>query len=75
MTLAAAVRERIAATVRDDVQVIERYHVPDARGFVKLDAMENPYSLPANIARGDSVGKMVSRSERWPRWPCCWRKM
>ena len=38
-----AVRVRIAATVRADVQVLERYHVPDARGYVKLDAMENPY--------------------------------
>ena len=44
-----AVRARIAATVRADVQVLERYHVPDARGYVKLDAMENPYPLPAEL--------------------------
>ena len=44
-----AVRVRIAATVRADVQVLERYHVPDARGYVKLDAMENPYPLPAEL--------------------------
>jgi histidinol-phosphate aminotransferase len=66
MTLAAAVRERIAATVRDDVKVIERYHVPDARGFVKLDAMENPYSLPAKIARALADAAAAVSLNRYP---------
>jgi histidinol-phosphate aminotransferase len=35
----------IANTIRDDVRAIGAYHVPDASGYVKLDAMENPYEL------------------------------
>jgi len=36
----------ISNTIRSDVRAINSYHVPDASGFVKLDAMENPYELP-----------------------------
>lgn len=32
--------------IRSDVRALAAYHVPDAGGFVKLDAMENPYTLP-----------------------------
>jgi len=38
-----ALIERI---IRDDVRAMGAYHVPDAHGLVKLDAMENPYRLP-----------------------------
>ena len=43
---AARPEDVVAATVRDDVRAMAGYHVPDAAGFVKLDAMENPYRLP-----------------------------
>jgi histidinol-phosphate aminotransferase len=36
----------IANTIREDVRAIAGYHVPDASGYIKLDAMENPYQLP-----------------------------
>ena len=36
----------IASLVRDDVRAASAYHVPDARGLIKLDAMENPYAWP-----------------------------
>jgi histidinol-phosphate aminotransferase len=36
----------IANTIRSDVRAIGVYHVPDASGYIKLDAMENPYELP-----------------------------
>lgn len=32
--------------IRSDVRALSAYHVPDSAGFVKLDAMENPYTLP-----------------------------
>lgn len=42
--------ERLVATVfRADVRAQSAYHVPDAAGMVKLDAMENPYPLPAAL--------------------------
>jgi histidinol-phosphate aminotransferase len=36
--------------VRDDVLAMTSYPVPDSTGFVKLDAMENPYTLPQALA-------------------------
>jgi histidinol-phosphate aminotransferase len=36
--------------IRRDVLSMTGYPVPDATGFVKLDAMENPYTLPAPLA-------------------------
>ena len=35
--------------IRPDVRALAAYHVPDASGFVKLDAMENPYELPEEL--------------------------
>ena len=32
--------------IRDEIRALSAYHVPDAYGYVKLDAMENPYRLP-----------------------------
>jgi len=36
--------------IRDEVRALAAYHVPDSQGMVKLDAMENPYGLPREIA-------------------------
>lgn len=35
--------------IRPEVRALSAYHVPDASGFVKLDAMENPYTLPGSL--------------------------
>jgi len=35
--------------IRDEIRALSAYHVPDSRGFVKLDAMENPYRLPLDL--------------------------
>lgn len=35
--------------IRPDVRALAAYHVPDSTGFVKLDAMENPYILPESL--------------------------
>jgi histidinol-phosphate aminotransferase len=61
-----SVRVRIASTVRPDVQGIGRYHVADARGFVKLDAMENPYPLPAQLAREMADAVAHAELNRYP---------
>ncbi|WP_028228099.1 histidinol-phosphate transaminase [Paraburkholderia ferrariae] len=36
--------------LRPDVLAMTSYPVPEATGFVKLDAMENPFALPAGLA-------------------------
>jgi histidinol-phosphate aminotransferase len=45
--------------VRDEVRAMRAYHVPDASGLVKLDAMENPFSLPPELAR--ALGERLSK--------------
>lgn len=37
--------------VREEVLALTAYHVGEAAGMVKLDAMENPYSLPQELRR------------------------
>lgn len=37
--------------IRPDVLNLDPYHVPDSSGYLKLDAMENPYRLPENIQK------------------------
>ena len=39
----------INTTIRSDVRAVNSYHVADASGFIKLDAMENPYHLPRHL--------------------------
>ena len=39
----------IENTIRPDVRALSSYHVPDASGYIKLDAMENPYQLPERL--------------------------
>lgn len=39
----------IAKLIRPEVRELSAYHVPDSSGFVKLDAMENPYTLPGDL--------------------------
>lgn len=41
--------EKLSTLLRDEVATLTAYHVPDATGMVKLDAMENPYNLPRQI--------------------------
>jgi histidinol-phosphate aminotransferase len=35
--------------IRDEIRAMTGYRVPDSAGMVKLDAMENPYPLPAQL--------------------------
>lgn len=39
-----------AALVREEILGMSAYHVAPAQGMVKLDAMENPYRLPPELA-------------------------
>ena len=35
--------------IRSEIVALKAYHVPDSAGLVKLDAMESPYALPAEL--------------------------
>lgn len=39
----------IERLIRPEIRALSAYHVPDATGLIKLDAMENPYAWPAAV--------------------------
>jgi histidinol-phosphate aminotransferase len=51
--------ERIARTIRQDVQAMHAYAIQPSAGLVKLDAMENPYRLPPALQR--ELGERLAR--------------
>ncbi len=50
---------RIARTIRQDVQSSAAYAIQPSAGMVKLDAMENPFTLPAALQR--ALGERLAR--------------
>jgi len=36
----------VTRLIRPEIRALKAYHVPEAGGFIKLDAMENPYAWP-----------------------------
>ena len=52
--------------IRDEIRCLAAYHVPDSTGMVKLDAMENPYALPADM--NEEIARIAARAplNRYP---------
>ena len=46
---APSVADLVAAVVRPEIRALSAYAVARAEGMIKLDAMENPYPLPAGV--------------------------
>jgi len=40
-----------ANMIRKDIRALSSYRVPDSRGMIKLDAMENPFVLPHSLRK------------------------
>ena len=53
--------DRIDRTLRQDVQSMHAYAIQASAGLVKLDAMENPFRLPAALQRelGERLGAVA----------------
>lgn len=49
MTEAQALQQRIQRVIRQDVQSTHGYAIQQSAGLIKLDAMENPFALPADL--------------------------
>ena len=56
-----SVADRIGQFIRQDVQSMHAYAIQPSTGMVKLDAMENPYSLPDDLrqALGQRLGEVA----------------
>jgi histidinol-phosphate aminotransferase len=62
----AGVSDWVERIVRDEVRALSSYHVPGSAGMIKLDAMENPYGLPADVQA--EIGAIVAQAplNRYP---------
>jgi histidinol-phosphate aminotransferase len=47
--ISATASELANVLLRREVLGLHAYHVPESAGYIKLDAMENPYSLPPSL--------------------------
>ncbi len=52
--------------VREEVLALTAYHVGEAAGMVKLDAMENPYALPQELRREIALLAADAALNRYP---------
>lgn len=58
---------RLSETLlRDEIRALHAYHVPDSAGMIKLDAMENPYSLPAELSDEIAAATRELALNRYP---------
>ena len=56
-----------ATVIRRDVREISAYPVPESEGYLKLDAMENPYSLPDDLQKKLALHLSQVALNRYPR--------
>ncbi len=57
----SSLADRLARTLRSDVQDMHAYAVQPSAGFVKVDTMENPFRLPEALQRelGERLGRVA----------------
>jgi histidinol-phosphate aminotransferase len=57
----STLQTKILSHIRRDVQSMHAYAIQDSTGMVKLDAMENPYTLPPALQAllGERIGKLA----------------
>ncbi len=56
----------VTTLIRPEILALNAYHVPDCAGYIKLDAMENPYLVPQVLR--DEIATLVSAAaiNRYP---------
>ena len=52
--------------IRPEIRSLKGYQVPDASGMLKLDAMENPYRLPAELTSEIAARVAAAPLNRYP---------
>jgi len=58
--------ERLQRWIKPELFAARAYHVPDAEGLIKLDAMENPYLLPVELQEKILGAISVAEINRYP---------
>ena len=61
MSTGSSLKQRIQATLRQDVQGMHAYAIQPSAGLIKLDAMENPFRLPPALQHelGERLGRVA----------------
>ena len=54
------------SVIRAEIAALSAYHVQDAEGFIKLDAMENPFAVPAELRNGLAQHLAAAAINRYP---------
>ncbi|MDH5191698.1 MAG: aminotransferase class I/II-fold pyridoxal phosphate-dependent enzyme, partial [Gammaproteobacteria bacterium] len=58
--------DKVKKLIRPEIQALSAYHVADASGLIKLDAMENPYGWPDDMV-SDWLARLKSAElNRYP---------
>jgi histidinol-phosphate aminotransferase len=55
----SGLKNKPGTLLRPEVLALSAYHVPDSKGYIKLDAMENPYSWPEEM-----IGEWLEKLRR-----------
>lgn len=55
-----------ADIIRPEVRALSSYHVQDAAGMIKLDAMENPFAFPDALREGLAAALAQASLNRYP---------
>lgn len=61
-----SIEKKILQLIRPEIRALKAYHVPDASGLIKLDAMENPYPFPAAVKREWLAALQQTALNRYP---------
>ena len=64
--LEAGLAPQLQQRIRQDVQSMHAYAIQDSAGMVKLDAMENPYELPAELRAAIGQRAGAAALNRYP---------
>lgn len=56
----------VGGVIRSEIASLAAYHVQDAAGYIKLDAMENPFPLPDGLREGLATHLSKVAVNRYP---------
>jgi len=63
-------QSKVRSLLRPEILALSAYHVPDSSGYVKLDAMENPYSWPDDLVEEWLARLREVQPNRYPDPSC-----
>lgn len=65
-----ALKTKVRSLLRPEVLALSAYPVPDSRGYIKLDAMENPYAWPEDMVEEWLSRLRTAQPNRYPDAAC-----